>query len=70
MPEEQAFGVLVKIMFEYNLRNFYKDGFHDLHMRFYQLERTLQVNVRSRYSLVVYRLPRGGVVSRYMVRMV
>ena len=46
MPEEQAFSVLVKIMFDYHLRNFYKDGFHDLHLKFYQLERILQVSVQ------------------------
>ena len=45
MPEEQAFSVLVKIMFDYELRKFFKDGFHDLHLRFYQLERLLQVSL-------------------------
>jgi len=47
MPEEQAFSVLVKIMYDYHLRNFYKDGFQDLHLRFYQLERIFQVRVIS-----------------------
>ncbi|XP_067941177.1 rab GTPase-activating protein 1-like [Watersipora subatra] len=50
MPEEQAFAVLVKIMFDYQLRNFYKDGFHDLQLRFYQLERLLQHQVPDLYS--------------------
>ena len=43
MPEEQAFGVLVKIMFDYNLRDFFKNDFEMLHLHFYQLERLLQV---------------------------
>ncbi|CAB1324640.1 unnamed protein product [Coregonus sp. 'balchen'] len=31
MPEEQAFCVLVKIMYEYGLRELYKKNFEDLH---------------------------------------
>jgi hypothetical protein len=42
MPEEQAFCVLVKIMFDYGLRDLFKLGFDALHLRFYQLERLLQ----------------------------
>ena len=44
MPEEQAFCVLVKIMYDYGLRDLYKNNFEDLHCKFYQLERLLQVN--------------------------
>uniref|UniRef100_A0A672T547 RAB GTPase activating protein 1 like n=1 Tax=Sinocyclocheilus grahami TaxID=75366 RepID=A0A672T547_SINGR len=43
MPEEQAFCVLVKIMYKYGLRDLYKNNFEDLHCKFYQLERLLQV---------------------------
>lgn len=43
MPEEQAFCVLVKIMYEYGLRALYKNNFEDLHCKFYQLERLVQV---------------------------
>lgn len=43
MPEEQAFCVLVKIMYEYGLRALYKNNFEDLHCKFYQLERLMQV---------------------------
>ena len=43
MPEEQAFGVLVKIMFDYGLRDFFRNDFEMLHLHFYQLERLLQV---------------------------
>ncbi|XP_052445596.1 rab GTPase-activating protein 1-like isoform X1 [Carassius gibelio] len=42
MPEEQAFCVLVKIMYKYGLRDLYRNNFEDLHCKFYQLERLLQ----------------------------
>ncbi|KAK3561932.1 hypothetical protein QTP86_019055 [Hemibagrus guttatus] len=42
MPEEQAFCVLVKIMYDYRLRDLYKNNFEDLHCKFYQLERLIQ----------------------------
>lgn len=44
MPEEQAFCVLVKIMFDYGLRALYRNNFEDLHCKFYQLERLMQVH--------------------------
>ncbi|KAJ3641745.1 hypothetical protein Zmor_028224 [Zophobas morio] len=37
MPEEQAFCVLVKLMYDYRLRDLYKDGFDNLYLRLYQL---------------------------------
>jgi len=43
MPEEQAFCVLVNIMYQYGLRNLFRQGFEELHLRFYQLERLIQV---------------------------
>lgn len=43
MPEEQAFCVLVKIMFEYKLRDLFKDSFEVLHLKFYQLDRLMEV---------------------------
>ena len=51
MPEEQAFSVLVKIMYEYGLRALYKNNFEELHCKFYQLERLLQVQMASRWLL-------------------
>lgn len=42
MPEEQAFCVLVKLMYQYGLRNLYKDGFECLYMRLYQLNRLME----------------------------
>ncbi|CAJ0939995.1 unnamed protein product [Ranitomeya imitator] len=44
MPEEQAFSVLVKIMFDYGLRELFKQNFEDLHCKFYQLERLMQAS--------------------------
>jgi hypothetical protein len=45
MPEEQAFCVLVKIMFDYGLRELFKLGFDALHLRFYQLQRLINVSI-------------------------
>jgi hypothetical protein len=42
MPEEQAFCVLIKIMFDYGLRDLFKLGFDALHLRFYQLQRLIE----------------------------
>lgn len=47
MPEEQAFSVLVKIMFDYGLRELFKQNFEDLHCKFYQLERLMQVGTQT-----------------------
>ncbi|GMR31748.1 hypothetical protein PMAYCL1PPCAC_01943 [Pristionchus mayeri] len=37
MPEDEAFCTLVKIMFDFQLRDLFKLGFDSLHLRFYQL---------------------------------
>ncbi|XP_070687686.1 rab GTPase-activating protein 1-like isoform X1 [Pempheris klunzingeri] len=50
MPEEQAFCVLVKIMYEYGLRTLYKNNFEDLHCKFYQLERLMQEQLPDLWS--------------------
>ncbi|VTJ71763.1 Hypothetical predicted protein, partial [Marmota monax] len=50
MPEEQAFCVLVKIMYDYNLRDLYKNNFEDLHCKFYQLERLMQEQLPDLHS--------------------
>lgn len=42
MPEEEAFGVLVAIMYNYDLRDLYKDGFLMLHLHLYQLSRLIK----------------------------
>uniref|UniRef100_K7GA62 Rab GTPase-activating protein 1-like n=1 Tax=Pelodiscus sinensis TaxID=13735 RepID=K7GA62_PELSI len=50
MPEEQAFCVLVKIMYNYGLRDLYKNNFEDLHCKFYQLEKLMQEQLPDLYS--------------------
>ncbi|XP_006153397.1 rab GTPase-activating protein 1-like isoform X8 [Tupaia chinensis] len=50
MPEEQAFCVLVKIMYDYHLRDLYKNNFEDLHCKFYQLERLMQEQLPDLHS--------------------
>uniref|UniRef100_A0A672KUW5 RAB GTPase activating protein 1 n=1 Tax=Sinocyclocheilus grahami TaxID=75366 RepID=A0A672KUW5_SINGR len=50
MPEEQAFSVLVKIMFEYGLRELFKQNFEDLHCKFFQLERLMQEYIPDLYA--------------------
>lgn len=42
MPEEEAFSVLVSLMYDYGLRDLYKDGFENLYLRLYQLNRLIQ----------------------------
>uniref|UniRef100_A0A1I7XJB0 Rab-GAP TBC domain-containing protein n=1 Tax=Heterorhabditis bacteriophora TaxID=37862 RepID=A0A1I7XJB0_HETBA len=42
MSEEYAFCTLVKIMYDYRLRDLFKLGFDSLHLRFYQLTRLLK----------------------------
>lgn len=42
MPEEQAFGVLCQIMFKYNMRELFKNGFKALRMKFFQLEKLVE----------------------------
>jgi len=43
MPEEEAFAVLVKIMYAYNLRELFKPSMAELGLRMYQLESLIQV---------------------------
>ncbi|XP_061389224.1 rab GTPase-activating protein 1-like [Musca vetustissima] len=42
MPEEDAFCVLVTLMYDYGLRDLYKQGFEALYLRHYQLERLIK----------------------------
>ncbi|CAG0915466.1 unnamed protein product [Notodromas monacha] len=42
MPEEQAFALLVKILFDYGLRDLFVDDFQLLHIRFHQLDGLIQ----------------------------
>ena len=43
MPEEEAFAVLVKIMYAYNLRELFKPSMAELGLRMFQLESLIQV---------------------------
>ncbi|XP_077298006.1 GTPase activating protein and centrosome-associated isoform X2 [Arctopsyche grandis] len=47
MPEEQAFCVLVKLMYSYGLRELYKDGFEVLTLRLYQLHRLMEEHMED-----------------------
>ncbi|XP_055372959.1 rab GTPase-activating protein 1-like isoform X2 [Condylostylus longicornis] len=42
MPEEDSFSVLVSIMYEYGLRELYKQGFETLYLHLYQLNRLIK----------------------------
>lgn len=42
MPEEESFSVLVSLMYDYGLRDLYKDGFDNLYLRLFQLNRLIQ----------------------------
>ncbi|NXL78642.1 RBG1L protein, partial [Leptocoma aspasia] len=50
MPEEQAFCVFVKIMYDYGLRDLYKNNFEDLHCKFFQLEKLMQEQLPDLHS--------------------
>ncbi|XP_014248994.1 rab GTPase-activating protein 1 [Cimex lectularius] len=50
MPEEQAFCVLLKVMYDYGLRELYKDGFECLYLRLYQLNRLMEEHVPQLYQ--------------------
>ena len=43
MPEEDAYCILVKLMFDYGLRDLFRDGFAALHQYFFVLDRILEV---------------------------
>lgn len=36
MPEEEAFCVLIALMYDYGLRDLYKDGFENLYLKLYR----------------------------------
>lgn len=49
MPEEQAFCLLVRLMYGYGLRELYKDGFEALYMRLHQLDRLMEVSAEYQH---------------------
>lgn len=52
MPEEQAFCVFVKIMYDYGLRDLYRNNFEDLHCKFFQLEKLMQVGLEEQIAFI------------------
>ncbi|XP_059620211.1 rab GTPase-activating protein 1-like isoform X2 [Phlebotomus argentipes] len=50
MPEEEAFCVLVALMYDYGLRDLYKHGFESLYLRLYQLNRLLKDQLPRLYE--------------------
>eukprot|EP00042_Codosiga_hollandica_P052493 m.667526 g.667526 ORF g.667526 m.667526 type:complete len:1114 (-) comp58508_c0_seq12:310-3651(-) len=50
MPEEEAFALFVKIMYEYGLRDLFKENFKTLHLIFYQLKCSLEDALPDLYA--------------------
>lgn len=50
MPEEEAFSVLIALMYDYGLRDLYKDGFENLYLRLYQLNRLMKEQLPKLYE--------------------
>ncbi|XP_053683418.1 rab GTPase-activating protein 1-like isoform X2 [Sabethes cyaneus] len=50
MPEEEAFCVLVALMYNYGLRDMYKLGFESLYLRLYQLNRLMKDHLPDLYE--------------------
>lgn len=50
MPEEEAFCVLIALMYDYGLRDLYKDGFENLYLRLYQLNRLMKDQLPKLYD--------------------
>lgn len=50
MPEEEAFCVLIALMYDYGLRDLYKDGFENLYLRLYQLNRLMKEQLPKLYE--------------------
>lgn len=50
MPEEESFCVLVALMYDYGLRDLYKDGFEMLYLHLYQLNRLLKDQLPKLYE--------------------
>lgn len=50
MPEEEAFCVLIALMYDYGLRDMYKQGFESLYLRLYQLDRLMKDQLPDLYE--------------------
>ena len=49
MPEEDAFCVFVRLMYDYKMRDLFKPSMADLGLSFFQLERLVEVRVHMAY---------------------
>lgn len=50
MPEEDAFCVFVRLMYDYKLRDLFKPSMADLGLCFFQLDRLVEVSTRSEFA--------------------
>lgn len=50
MPEEESFCVLVTLMYDYGLRDLYKDGFEMLYLHLHQLNRLMKDQLPKLYE--------------------
>eukprot|EP00042_Codosiga_hollandica_P053299 m.694929 g.694929 ORF g.694929 m.694929 type:complete len:183 (-) comp58667_c0_seq16:3800-4348(-) len=53
MPEEESFALFVKIMYDYSLRELFKDNFKALQLIFYQLECSIDDAIPDLYRHLV-----------------
>ena len=60
MPEEQAFGVLVKVMHRWGLRDMFKENFEQLQLRLHQLDRLLETSMPDLWQHFQVRLEKQG----------
>lgn len=56
MPEEEAFSVLVAIMFDYGLRDLYKANFENLSLRLFQLTCMIRVSYSNIQLIFILKL--------------
>lgn len=58
MPEEQAFCVLLKLMYDYGLREFYKDGFETVYLKLFQLNKIMEVSLikKTATNFIVFKI--------------
>ncbi|RDD44452.1 Rab GTPase-activating protein 1 [Trichoplax sp. H2] len=71
MPEEQAFCVLVKIMYTDGLRDLFRLNFEQLHIKFFQLEKLLEVyhhNLRTYLTITfISKLTPSSIYNKKML---
>eukprot|EP00729_Bicosta_minor_P006480 gene6480-261_t len=50
MPEEDAFCLFIKIMYDYKVRDMFKNGFAQMQVKYYQLTRLIQVHIPDLFA--------------------